>query len=66
MPTNYIFQLEHDETGKIWGGTDKGLIKYENGKWHSLITDDGLPGNYVNKVLSDKKGGLLLYFSGFH
>lgn len=63
LPSNYIFMLVEDERGILWGGTDKGLIKYENGKWDSFTTDEGLPGNYVSRIFSDRNGGMLLYFS---
>lgn len=65
LPSNYIFSLSQDKKGIIWGGTDKGLIKYENGKWHTFTTDEGLPGNYVNQIFSDKNDGFLLYMSEY-
>lgn len=61
--SNYIFGIVKDQNGFFWTGSDKGLAKYHDGKWHVFDTDSNLPGNYINQICSDYKGGLLLYFS---
>ncbi|MDF0720308.1 two-component regulator propeller domain-containing protein [Kaistella sp. PBT33-4] len=65
LPTNYIFNITEDHNGFLWFGTDKGLVKYSNGKF--LIYDaenGGLPGNYIHHVLPDQKSGIFVWASG--
>lgn len=60
LPSNYVFQVDEDENGFLWAGTDKGLAFYNGFKWQSYTTDNLLPGNYVNHVLCSGKGGIWL------
>lgn len=41
-------------------GTDKGLATYVDDKWLTLDVDNGMPGNYINKMVADDKNGLLI------
>ena len=61
LPSNYVFNANEDKNGVIWLGTDKGLTTYQDGEWITLDVDNGMPGNYINKAISDKKNGLLIY-----
>ena len=61
LPSNYIFTIRQDQDEFLWMGSDKGLIKYFNGKFRIYDSENGLPGNYVNLILPDGKKGLLLY-----
>lgn len=63
LPSNYVFNANEDQNGVIWLGTDKGLATYQDGEWITLDVDNGMPGNYINKAISDKKNGLLIYLS---
>lgn len=63
LPSNFIFNASEDQNHIIWIGTDKGLATYRDGKWISFDVDNGLPGNYINKAIADKKNGLLIYIS---
>lgn len=63
LPSNYIFCAAEDQNNTLWLGTDKGLITYQDGKWFALDVDAGMPGNYINKMIADKKNGLLLHIS---
>ena len=63
LPSNYIFSITQDDTGVMWLGTDKGLVKYDNHKYTVYDSDSGLPGNYVNVVQSLGGKGLLLEIS---
>lgn len=63
LNTNYIFQICEDHNGVLWLGTDKGLVKFDNGKWKVFDIDNGLPGNYINGILSNGKNGLFLVLS---
>lgn len=62
LNTNYVFQVCEDDKGIIWLGTDKGLVKFDNGNWKVFDTDNGIPGNYINAILP-AKNGLFLYLS---
>ena len=63
LPSNYIFNVDEDQNHVLWLGTDKGLVTYQDDKWISLDVDAGLPGNYINKMIADRKNGLLIYIS---
>ena len=63
LPSNYVFNANEDQNGVIWLGTDKGLATYQDGKWITLDVDNGMPGNYINHSIADKKNGLLIYLS---
>ena len=63
LPSNYIFNVVEDQNHVLWLGTDKGLVTYQDDKWISLDVDAGLPGNYINKMIADRKNGLLIYIS---
>lgn len=63
LPSNYVFNVVEDQNSTIWLGTDKGLVTYKDGSWIALDVDNGMPGNYINKAVADKKNGLLLCIS---
>ena len=41
LPDNHVYSVLVDGD-RIWAGTDNGLGLYENGKWKSYTTKDGL------------------------
>ena len=63
LVSNYIFGIVRDQDNFMWAASDKGLAKYHDGKWNVLDSDKGMPGNYVNQIVSDHKKGCLLYTS---
>jgi signal transduction histidine kinase len=63
LPSNYVFYTAEDSNGFIWVGTDKGLCRYNGAVWEVWDIDNGLPGNYVNQILTDKHNGLWLGIS---
>ena len=60
LPSNYIFNVQEDHNNTLWFGTDKGLLTYVDDKWIALDVDNGMPGNYINKMAADNKKGLLI------
>lgn len=61
ISNNTIHSLGEDKFGNIWAASQSGLnmiYDYKNGKIFvkTFTTKNGLPGNYVNAVLGDKKG----------
>ena len=42
--------------GKVWAGTDKGLLTNANGAWKLYTTKDGLSTNYVSALQVDAQG----------
>ncbi|MEJ7830040.1 MAG: histidine kinase [Segetibacter sp.] len=53
-----------DENGFLWAGTDKGLCRYDGFSWQVYDKDNGLPGNYINKLYANKRGGLWMDIGG--
>jgi ligand-binding sensor domain-containing protein len=72
LPSNTIYSLYEDKSGKIWIGTDAGLSVYDGSDFTNFSTNDGLVGNSVYAVLEDKGGkiwagsteGLNVYIDG--
>ncbi|MBP0611579.1 sensor histidine kinase [Chryseobacterium sp. cx-311] len=65
LPTNYIFNITQDHNGFLWLGSDKGLIKYSNGKFLTYDADNsGLPGNYIHHAVADGKSGMFICAAG--
>ena len=60
LPSNYVFNIQEDHNHVLWLGTDKGLATYVDDKWLTLDVDNGMPGNYINKMVADDKNGLLI------
>lgn len=60
LTTNRLIYLLAENDNTIWVGTeDGGLLRFQNGEFHSFTTDDGLPSVKVNKIFKDSGGNLL-------
>lgn len=58
---NVIFDINQDQSGKLWLGTSGGgLIKFypESGDYKIYTIEDGLPNNIVYKILFDNDNNL--------
>lgn len=51
LPSNFVFSVVQDSKGFLWAGTDKGLCRYNGSYWQTWDIEDGLPGNYINRLL---------------
>jgi ligand-binding sensor domain-containing protein len=56
LPDDHIYSVLVDGD-RIWAGTDNGLGLYENGKWKSFGTKDGLAHRAVLSLALDKRTG---------
>jgi ligand-binding sensor domain-containing protein len=56
LPDNHVYSVLVDGD-RIWAGTDNGLGLYENGKWKSFTTKDGLAHRAVLSLALDKRTG---------
>jgi len=56
LPDNHVFAVLVDGD-RIWAGTDNGLGLYENGKWKTYTTSDGLAHRAVLSLALDKRTG---------
>lgn len=56
LPDNHVYSVLVDGT-RIWAGTDNGLGLYENGKWKTFTTKDGLSHRAVLSLALDKRTG---------
>lgn len=59
LNTNYVFSFAEDNQDVLWIGTDKGLLRFDEGKWKVYDSDSGLPGNYISTVLASGDGFIL-------
>lgn len=56
LPDNHVYTVLVDGD-RIWAGTDNGLGLYENGKWKTFTTRDGLAHRAVLSLALDKRTG---------
>ncbi|MGA3265044.1 MAG: hypothetical protein ABSC47_13485, partial [Terracidiphilus sp.] len=56
LPDNHAFSVLVDGD-RIWAGTENGLGLYENGKWKTYTTKDGLAHRAVLSLALDKRTG---------
>lgn len=71
-PDMFVYEILEDQNGTFWFGTQKGLVKYEDGKMYRWGIEQGLPTEYILEIAEDSKGNLwlgtfsqgLYYFDG--
>src|SRR4029079_7949851 len=56
LPDDHVFNVLVDGN-RIWAGTENGLGLYENGKWKTYTTSDGLAHRAVLSLGLDKRTG---------
>ena len=56
LPDNHVFAVLVDGD-RIWAGTENGVGLYENGKWKTFTTKDGLAHRAVLSLALDKRTG---------
>jgi ligand-binding sensor domain-containing protein len=56
LPNNHVYSVLVDGD-RVWAGTDDGLGLYENGKWKTYSTKDGLAHQAVLSLALDKRTG---------
>jgi ligand-binding sensor domain-containing protein len=56
LPDNHVYAVLVDGN-RIWAGTDNGLGLYENGRWTTYTTKDGLSHRAVLSLALDKRTG---------
>ncbi|HEX7729289.1 MAG TPA: two-component regulator propeller domain-containing protein [Terracidiphilus sp.] len=56
LPDNHVYAVLVDGD-RIWAGTDNGLGLYEDGKWKTYSTKDGLAHRAVMSLALDKRTG---------
>ena len=56
LPDNHVFAVLVDGD-RIWAGTENGVGLYENGKWKTYSTKDGLAHRAVLSLALDKRTG---------
>ena len=56
LPDNHVYSVLVDGD-RVWAGTDNGLGLYEDGKWKTYTTKDGLAHRAVLSLALDKRTG---------
>jgi ligand-binding sensor domain-containing protein len=56
LPDNHVFSVLVDGN-RVWAGTENGLGVYENGKWKTYTTADGLAHRAVLSLALDRRTG---------
>lgn len=61
LKSNRCTSLFEDQSGQLWIGTeDSGLAKHHDGVFATFTTEQGLPGNEVQKIWADDQGNIVL------
>ena len=61
LTTNRLTSLFAEENGTLWIGTpDSGLVRYQNGRFQTFTTADGLPADSIQEVQKNVDGSLLI------
>jgi signal transduction histidine kinase/ligand-binding sensor domain-containing protein len=55
LPGNSIGSLVEDDRGRVWVSTDRGIARFENGRFRSLR---GVPAGWVNAITPDGGTGV--------
>jgi ligand-binding sensor domain-containing protein len=58
LPSNHVFFLRLDHTGRFWVGTSQGLALMKDGQFKVLTTVDGLFANNVFSLAISDRGDL--------
>ncbi|HVG39891.1 MAG TPA: two-component regulator propeller domain-containing protein, partial [Pyrinomonadaceae bacterium] len=57
--------LWEDRQSNLWMGTlDRGVIRYREGHFTALTTDDGLPSNNITRIDEDEDGTIWVFTEG--
>jgi ligand-binding sensor domain-containing protein len=56
LPDNHVYAVLVDGN-RVWAGTDNGLAVFEDGKWKTYTTEDGLAHRAVLSIALDKRTG---------
>jgi len=60
LPDNDVRGLLESGDGALWIGTSDGLVRWKDGAATTFTTKDGLPGNRIDSLESDGRGGILV------
>lgn len=61
MRSNRLTVLHEDRAGQLWIGSEEGgLLRYYQGVFTSWTSNDGLPGNFIDRIDEDEAGNLLI------
>ncbi|MBV8051354.1 MAG: hypothetical protein JOZ80_09210 [Acidobacteriaceae bacterium] len=59
MSSNSVYDIHQDSTGTLWVATyGGGLIRFRDGRFKAITTQDGLPDNLLLGILEDGEGNL--------
>ena len=62
LPSDSVYALLTDLSGRVWIGTDQGLAKYENGTLDVVFDKDTkeIPNKYIRALALDANGALII------
>lgn len=60
FPATSAFDFLADADGTVWVGSDRGLLRYRDGRFVAFGQDQGLPNESIFRVLPDPRGDLWL------
>ncbi|WP_372720079.1 two-component regulator propeller domain-containing protein [Novipirellula sp.] len=62
LPTNLVTGLAIGSEGRLWIGTNKGLVCRDNDRWATFTTEDGLGRDWIRNVYVDHTGVVWIGF----
>ena len=66
LPSEHVRCLLVDRRGELWVGTDKGLARYQNGKFVVYRTAQGLPADSIRALSEAPDGTIWIATEGQH
>lgn len=59
LSSNFIYAVLPDKEGRVWFGTDgNGIIKLENGTFHTYDEKQGITDNIIYSIIEDNRGNI--------
>ncbi|MDG5799588.1 two-component regulator propeller domain-containing protein [Marinilabiliaceae bacterium ANBcel2] len=59
LPHNFIYALQQDKNGFLWGGTAEGLVKYNGIEFEVFNRNDSLAYDFITSLLTLEEGKLI-------
>ncbi|MEW6061285.1 MAG: two-component regulator propeller domain-containing protein [Bacteroidota bacterium] len=60
IPGSQVNAVKEDSQGKLWIGTDKGLVQFVNGRFEVVTPARGKPPENIWRIMEDRQGTLWL------
>ena len=64
LPSSNIYEIEFDHAGRMWMGTENGLVAFDGDRFRTFDESHGLPGSDVLDIICQEDYGIFLKIFG--